>query len=65
MIVLAFAVVVIGGLGSIGGALIGSFIVGVARALSVHFMPELELFAIYAVMAIILAIRPHGLFAKS
>ncbi len=64
VIVLAFAVVVIGGLGSIGGAIVGALIVGFARALSVHFAPEIELFVIYAVMAIILIVRPHGLFAR-
>jgi len=63
VIVLGFAVVVIGGLGSIGGALIGAAIVGFARALTVHLFPEIELFAIYGVMAAVLAVRPHGLFA--
>ncbi|MBW6419626.1 branched-chain amino acid ABC transporter permease [Celeribacter sp. PS-C1] len=64
VIILAFAVVVIGGLGSIPGAAIGAVFAGYARALSVHLAPEFELFAIYAVMAAVLAVRPHGLFAK-
>jgi len=64
VIVLAFAVAVIGGLGSIGGALMGALIVGLVRAAAVHLMPELELFVIYVVMAIVLAVRPHGLFAR-
>lgn len=64
VIVLAFAVVVIGGLGSIGGAMIGAVIVGLARAASVHLLPEAELFVIYGVMALVLAVRPHGLFAR-
>ena len=64
VIVLAFAVVVIGGLGSIPGAAIGALFTGFARAASVHLAPELELFAIYAVMALVLAVRPHGLFAQ-
>ncbi len=63
VIILAFAVVVIGGLGSIPGAALGAVIAGFARAVSVHLAPEFELFAIYAVMAIVLAIRPYGLFA--
>lgn len=62
VIVLAFAVVVIGGLGSIPGATIGALIVGLLRAASVHLLPELELFVIYAVMALVLAFRPEGLF---
>src|SRR5690606_20344747 len=44
VIVLAFAVSVIGGLGSIAGAAIGALIVGIARAAAVHLMPEIELF---------------------
>ncbi len=63
VIVLAFAVVVIGGMGSIPGALIGSIIVGISRAAAVHMYPELELFVIYAIMAFVLVIRPEGLFA--
>lgn len=63
VIVLAFAVVVIGGLGSIGGAMIGALIVGLVRAAAVHQLPEAELFVIYGVMALVLAVRPQGLFA--
>ena len=63
VIVLAFAVVVIGGMGSIMGALIGSGIVGITRAWAVHQLPEVELFVIYAIMAVVLAVRPQGLFA--
>lgn len=62
IIILAFAVVVIGGLGSVGGAAIGALLVGVSRALAVHTYPQLELFIIYGVMATVLAIRPQGLF---
>jgi branched-chain amino acid transport system permease protein len=64
VIVLAFAVVVIGGLGSIGGAIIGALLVGFARAAAVHLFPEAELFVIYGVMSLVLAVRPHGLFAR-
>lgn len=62
VVVLAFAVVVIGGMGSIPGALIGSIIVGVSRAAAVHLFPAVELFVIYAIMALVLCIRPEGLF---
>jgi branched-chain amino acid transport system permease protein len=64
VIVLAFAVVAIGGMGSIGGALIGAILVGLARAASVHLVPQLELFVIYAVMALVLSFRPYGLFSQ-
>ncbi len=64
VIVLAFAVVVIGGLGSLEGAALGALIVGLVRAGAVHLIPELELFTIYLVMALVLLVRPHGLFAR-
>ena len=44
------------------GALIGALIVGIARAAAVHLVPQLELFVIYAVMALVLGFRPYGLF---
>jgi branched-chain amino acid transport system permease protein len=62
VIVLAFAVVAIGGMGSIEGALIGALIVGLCRATAVHLVPQIELFVIYAVMALVLVFRPNGLF---
>lgn len=64
VIVLAFAVSVIGGLGSVAGAAIGALVVGLARACAIHFLPEVELFVIYAVMAVVLAFRPQGLFGR-
>ena len=63
VVVMSFAVVVIGGMGSVPGALIGSLIVGLVRAFAVHQAPILELFIIYAIMAIVLIIKPEGLFA--
>ena len=48
VIVLAFAVVVIGGLGSVAGTIVGALMVGIARAAAVHLLPEVELFVIYA-----------------
>jgi branched-chain amino acid transport system permease protein len=64
VIVLAFAVVAIGGMGSMEGALIGAIIVGLCRAAAVHLLPQIELFVIYAVMALVLVFRPHGLFTR-
>jgi branched-chain amino acid transport system permease protein len=63
VIVLAFAVVVIGGLGSLPGAALGACIVGLVRSAAVHYLPEVELFAIYFVMALVLIFRPKGLFS--
>jgi len=64
VIVLAFAVIVVGGLGSIGGAAAGAVLVGLARSFAVHIAPEIELFVIYGVMFAVLAIRPQGLFGQ-
>ncbi len=62
VIIVSFAVVIIGGLGSIEGAAIGALVVGLARAVAVHVMPDIELFSIYLVMAAVLIFRPEGLF---
>jgi branched-chain amino acid transport system permease protein len=64
VVVIAFAVIVIGGLGSISGALVGAVIVGLAHAVTAHLFPEIELFAVYAAMTGLLAFRPYGLFAR-
>lgn len=65
VIVLAFAVVVVGGLGSIGGAAAGAVLVGLSRSAAVHLAPEMELFVIYGVMFLVLAFRPQGLFGQT
>ena len=65
VIVLAFAVVAIGGMGSIAGALVGALIVGICRAAAVHLAPQIELFVIYGVMALVLVVRPYGLFVRA
>ena len=63
VIVLAFAVVVIGGLGSFAGAALGALIVGLLRSAAVHYLPQVELFSIYLAMAFVLIVRPKGLFS--
>ena len=65
VIVLSFAVVVVGGMGSIAGAAIGSLIIGLLRAIAVHELPQVELFVVFAVMAVVLVFRPEGLFAPA
>jgi branched-chain amino acid transport system permease protein len=64
VIIISFAVVIIGGLGSIEGAAIGALIVGLARAFAVHLVPVAELFSVYVVMALVLMLRPQGLFQR-
>jgi branched-chain amino acid transport system permease protein len=63
-VVEAFAVVVIGGLGSMRGALVGSLIVGLMRAFAIVLYPEFEVLAIYVVVIAVLLLRPAGLFGK-
>ena len=63
VIILAFAVTTIGGLGSVPGAAIGSLLTGLLRSAAVHSpWPELDLFVVYALMTLILLIKPQGLF---
>jgi branched-chain amino acid transport system permease protein len=61
---LSFAVVIIGGLGSLRGAVVGSLIVGLMDNFGKALFPEVAYFTLYAPMAIILAVRPTGLFGR-
>ncbi len=63
-IVEAFAVVVIGGLGSIPGALLGSVILGQLNAFGIVYLSRYEMAFMYILMAIVLLIRPRGLIVK-
>jgi branched-chain amino acid transport system permease protein len=63
-VVEAFAVVVIGGLGSMRGALVGALVVGLIRAFSIVLYPELEVLAIYVIVIAVLLLRPAGLFGR-
>jgi branched-chain amino acid transport system permease protein len=63
-IVMSFAVIVIGGMGSILGSLVGSMVVAAARTLMVNLYPVLEVALVYMVMAAILLVRPVGLFGR-
>src|SRR6476659_7226834 len=60
----AFAVVVIGGLGSMWGALIGAVLVGLIRAMSLVVYPEFEILAIYLIVIAVLLFKPSGLLGK-
>jgi len=62
LIVLAFAVVVIGGLGSMKGAFVGALAVGVLKSIAIATFPELEMFTIYLIVIAVLVIKPQGLF---
>jgi branched-subunit amino acid ABC-type transport system permease component len=64
VIVDAFVVVVIGGLGSIPGSMVGSLIVGAAQTWGAFYLPETAMVIMYAVMGAVLMFRPWGLFGE-
>jgi branched-chain amino acid transport system permease protein len=64
-LVLSFIVVVVGGLGSLEGALVGALIVGLIREIGISVFPEIELAVLYLIAAIVLLVRPAGLFGKA
>jgi branched-chain amino acid transport system permease protein len=61
----AFVVVTIGGLGSFGGAVISGLLVGISVALSIQFWPAASTAVMYALMIVVLLIRPRGLLGES
>jgi branched-chain amino acid transport system permease protein len=64
-LILAFVVIVIGGLGSLEGALVGALIVSFLRTAGIQFFPEIELAVLYLIAAAVLLIRPTGLFGRA
>jgi branched-subunit amino acid ABC-type transport system permease component len=64
-IIRAFVVVVVGGLGSLSGAFIAAFLIGVAEALGILWVPEASLAIVFAVLVIVLALRPQGLRGRT
>ena len=64
-IVEAFAVVVIGGLGSMRGAAVGALTVGILRALAIPTYPALEMLLIYLIVIAVLVFRPRGIFGAA
>src|SRR5207247_9534363 len=64
-LVLAFVVVVIGGLGSLEGALVGALIVGVVRTVAIQYFPELELAVLSLLAPVALITRPAGLLGRA
>lgn len=62
---LAFVVVIIGGMGSLKGALVGSIVVGMIDNFGKALVPELSYFTLFAPMVIVLAIKPTGLYGRA
>ena len=65
IIIVVFAVVVIGGLGSISGAIVSGFLLGLAEGLTKVFYPQASSTVIFLVMAVVLIVKPAGLFGRS
>jgi branched-chain amino acid transport system permease protein len=63
-LIIAFIIIVIGGLGSLKGALLGSLIVGETRSLGIVFFPEIELPLLFLIAVTILVFKPEGLFGR-
>src|SRR5437764_388715 len=64
LIIVVFAVVVIGGMGSILGSIVTGFTLGILEGLTKVFYPEASNTVIFVVMAVVLLVRPAGLFGK-
>jgi len=60
-----FVVIVVGGLGSVEGALIASLIIGVLQSVGILFLPQFAIFFEFLLMALVLIFRPHGLMGES
>ncbi|QET04789.1 branched-chain amino acid ABC transporter permease [Cupriavidus pauculus] len=64
VLVEAFVITVVGGMGSLGGAVVAGLIVGVVVSFTTLFQPEFADFSMFALMAIMLIVRPNGLFGR-
>ena len=64
MIIQAFIITVIGGLGNLKGAFVGAVIVGIVSAYGILLFPVFELFLIFLIMAVVLMVKPQGLFGR-
>ena len=65
IIIIVFAVVVVGGMGSIGGAIVTGYMLGIFEGLTKVFYPEASNIVIFVIMAIVLLVRPAGLFGRA
>ncbi|NRP10657.1 MULTISPECIES: branched-chain amino acid ABC transporter permease [unclassified Marinobacterium] len=64
LLIVVFAIVVIGGMGSIGGAILTGLAMGILEGLTKYFYPEASTTIIFVVMVIVLLLKPSGLFGK-
>jgi branched-subunit amino acid ABC-type transport system permease component len=64
IVVDAFVIVIIGGMGSFLGSVVGSALLGVVQTFGNYYLPDLALAAIYLAMIAVLVLRPEGLFGQ-
>jgi branched-chain amino acid transport system permease protein len=64
ILTLTLIVIIIGGMGSLGGTILGALITGLIHSFSTAFIPQFSLFVLFLPVAIVLSIRPRGLFGK-
>ena len=64
ILTLTLIVIIIGGMGSLGGTIVGALITGLIHSFSTAFIPQFSLFVLFLPVAVILSIRPRGLFGK-
>jgi branched-chain amino acid transport system permease protein len=64
ILVILFVIIVIGGLGSLRGALVGGILLGILESFSWRYLPEIAMMLPYALMAIVLMVRPEGLYGQ-
>jgi branched-chain amino acid transport system permease protein len=62
IIIICFVVAIIGGIGSVKGALVAALMIGIADTVGVVLLPEFSGVAVYLLMAVVLLWRPQGLF---
>ena len=65
VLIIAFVVTVVGGMGSLVGAVVAGLLIGVVESLSVLFFPEAAKASMFVIMAVVLLIRPQGLFGRA
>ena len=65
ILIISFVVVVIGGIGSIKGALVAALLIGAAETFGIVLLPKLASMMVYLVMAAVLLWRPSGLFGRA
>jgi branched-chain amino acid transport system permease protein len=65
IVIKAFVIVIIGGLGSVGGALVGGLIIGIVEGIvSALWSPAIAIAAVFMILIIMLTIKPEGFFKK-